>query len=79
VNRILCLAVIGIAPMIAQQQTASVEGIVISTQNGQPVRRAAVIIRPARASQSDGQRNSESFGTETDSNGRFVIEGIIPG
>src|SRR5207253_1900317 len=61
------------------QQGATVEGKVINIANGQPVRRAAFLLRPAVNPQSGATAARSSYMTLTDANGHFLISGVAPG
>jgi hypothetical protein len=55
----------------------AVEGKVVSATDASPVRKATVLLRAAGAA--DGQPGRGSYLTQTDSNGRFSIDGLAPG
>ena len=58
-------------------QTATVEGTVTEMGNGHAVRKAEVILRGL--TQTGDPPEADNYATETDANGHFLIEGIVPG
>jgi hypothetical protein len=73
--RALFILMLAAAPLAAQ--TATVEGKVTEMGNGHPVRKAEVILRGL--TQTGDPPEADNYATETDANGHFLIEGILPG
>lgn len=73
--RAFFILMLAAAPLAAQ--TAIVVGTVTETGNGRPVRKAEVTLRGL--TQTGNPPEADNYQTETDANGRFVIEGVIPG
>ncbi len=57
----------------------AVEGKVVATTNGAPVRKAIVLLRPGRMVDSNQTRPRDSYAAETDSSGKFSITGMVAG
>jgi len=57
----------------------AVEGKVVTTTNGAPIHKAMVLLRPARIVASNETRPRDSYLTQSDSNGRFSITGMVAG
>ena len=57
----------------AQQPRTSVQGTVVNSVNGEPVRKATVILR------SHDEAQGISYADETDANGHFTIDDVQPG
>jgi protocatechuate 3,4-dioxygenase beta subunit len=60
------------AGALSAQSGAAVEGKVISTVDGSPVRKAAILLRAAAA-------DRDSYATETDAAGHFAFAAVVPG
>jgi Carboxypeptidase regulatory-like domain len=65
-------ALMGQIPPTADDQPASIDGIVMSKTTGQPLRRAQVLLKPAEAG------NGAIFQT-TDNSGKFLFPKVTPG
>src|SRR5512144_2470154 len=66
--------------LFGQAGTASVEGQVVNSVTGAPVRRAVVTARLQRMLSTSNQAMPQNPGTaETDEQGRFAIRGLQPG
>src|SRR5580658_7943929 len=73
--RAFFILMLAAAPLAAQ--TATVEGKVTEMGTGRPVRNAEVILRGL--TQTGNPPEADNYATETDANGHFLIEGIVPG
>jgi hypothetical protein len=82
-NRTRTLAAVLLAPLLVptalHAQGATVEGKVISSLNGNPVRRATVVLRATINPQSGQAATRTNYMTETDANGNFQITGVAAG
>src|SRR5580692_9647715 len=75
------ISIVTLAMFLAQQVSAPapvpaaprVEGSVVNALNGEPVRKATVILR------AHDEEHGLSYADETDSNGHFSIPGVEPG
>ena len=73
-TRILLSATLAMSGLAAQEPPARlfVAGIVTSSTNGDPVRKARVILRAK-------EETAFSYTADSDANGRFVIQDMLPG
>ncbi len=70
----LALLLLGVS--LAYGQTAGVEGTVVSSSDGRPVKRAIVELRGIRSGRGPA---TETYLVQADSQGRFTIPGVVPG
>jgi hypothetical protein len=73
--RAFFILMLAASPLAAQ--TAAVEGKVTEMGSGRPVRKAEVVLRGL--TQTGNPPEADNYATETDANGHFLIEGILPG
>jgi hypothetical protein len=73
--RALFILMFAASPLAAQ--TATVEGKVTEMGSGRPVRKAEVVLRGL--TQTGNPPEADNYATETDVNGHFLMEGILPG
>ena len=58
---------------LAQEQTCSVEGQVLNSSTGEPLRKVQILLRPVTSSA------DSPYGALTNATGRFLIGGVAPG
>ncbi len=64
---------------LAAQSAATVEGKVVSSADGTPVRKATVLLRAPRLVGDSAAPDRDSYLAQTDAYGRFSVAGVAPG
>src|SRR5437868_14439660 len=60
-------------PTVKPEDKCSIEGTVVSSSTGEPLKKAHLTLRPM------GQQNAAPYGTTTDNAGHFLIDDVDPG
>ena len=68
-----------IVALLAQSAPATVDGIVIKMGSGEPLAGARVELHPERSDVPDGPEPPETYTATTSQDGRFVLNGVVPG